>query len=77
MRKVSVLVDEDGKVVASYIPPEHRSPSYTAEDASSAGLFASAGRELLELELPDDEAPTEPGPDFLDKLQQQKDRDSR
>ena len=74
MRTVSILVDEAGKVIASYIPPERRATPFTADEAPSSGLLASEGQEVIDLELPDDEVPSEPGPDFLETLQRHKDR---
>jgi hypothetical protein len=74
MRKVTVLVDEAGKIIASYIPPERRSVSFTADEPPSAGLLASEGQEVIDLELTDEEVPSEPGTDFLEKLQRHKDR---
>jgi hypothetical protein len=73
MRKVTVLVDEAGKVIASYIPPERRSISFTADEPPSGGMLPSEGQEVLELEVADDEIPAEPGPDFLETLQRHKD----
>jgi hypothetical protein len=73
MRKVTVLVDESGQVIASYIPPERRSVSYTDDEPPSAGLLPAEGQEVLDLELADEEVPSEPGDDFLEKLQRHKD----
>lgn len=76
MKKVTVLVNEAGEIIASYIPPERRPVSFTADEPPSGGLFASEGQEVLDLELPDEEVPFEPGPDFLETLQRFKDRGS-
>ena len=73
MRKVTVLVDEAGKIIASYVPPERRSVSFTADEPPSAGLLPSEDEEVLELELADEEIPSEPGTDFLETLQRHKD----
>jgi hypothetical protein len=76
MKKVTVLVDNAGKIIASYVPPERHSVPFTADEPPSGGLLASEGQEVLDLELPDDEVPAEPGADFLETLQRHKDRDS-
>jgi hypothetical protein len=76
VRTVSIVVDEAGKVTASYIPPERHATPFTADEAPSSGLLASEGQEIIDLELPDDEVPPEPGADFLETLQQHKDRRS-
>jgi hypothetical protein len=76
MKKVTVLVDEGGKVIASYIPPDRRSVPFTADEPPSAGLLASDGQEVLDLELPDEDVPSEPGADFLETLQRLKDERS-
>jgi len=74
MKTVKVVVDEAGKVVASYIPPERRRVPFTADEPPSAGLLASEGQEVIDLELPDEEVPSEPGPDFLETLQRHRDQ---
>jgi hypothetical protein len=76
LKKVTVLVNDAGEVIASYIPPERRTVSFTADEPPSAGLLASEGQEVLDLDLPDEEVPSEPGPDFLETLQRHKDRGS-
>jgi hypothetical protein len=74
MRKVSIVVDGDGKVVASYITPRLHEVPFTPDETPSSGLLASEGQEVIDLELPDEEVPPEPGPDFLETLQRHKDQ---
>jgi hypothetical protein len=76
LKKITVLIDEGGGIVASYIPPERPADASTGDEPPFGGLFASEGQQVLDLELPDEEVPTEPGPNFHETLQRYRDRGS-
>ena len=72
--KISVAVNESGKIVAALIPPRY--PLASDGDTPVVGLEPSVGETLVDLDFPDDDVPDEPKSDFLLTLQQQKDRSS-
>lgn len=72
--KITVVVDEAGKVIAAHVPldPERSSDS-AHEDAPIAELLPSPGQKVLDLDLAEDDVPNVPPPDFLAQLQHRKD----
>jgi hypothetical protein len=72
--KITVVVDEAGKVIAAHVPldPEGHSDLDQA-DAPMAELVPSQGQKVLDLDLSDDDVPNVPPSDFLEQLQRRKD----
>ena len=72
--KVTVVVNEAGKVIAAHVPldPESSADSDT-EDSPSVGFLPGEGQDVVDLDLPDEDVPGEPPTDFLDTLQKHKD----
>ena len=70
--KVTVVVDEAGKVIAAHVPidPEQGRDS---EGSGNIGFLPVEGQEVLDLDVPEDHVPGEPPSDFLDTLQKHKD----
>jgi hypothetical protein len=77
--RITVVVNSDGQVVAAHGPATSQGPpdSYAEEEARFTGFVPTEGQSVMELELPDDDVPSEPRPDFLDTLQLCKDRTTR
>ena len=76
--KVTVVVNAAGQVIAALTPVSSEGPSesHADEEGAITGFIPSEGQEVLDLDLPDEDVPTEPGPDFLNTLQMYKDRGS-
>ena len=73
--KVTVLVNEAGKVVAAHVPSAVSDES-ALDQAPMLGFVTSDGEEVAELELRGEEVPSEPEPEFLEILQRHKDGSS-
>jgi hypothetical protein len=65
--KITTLVNEAGNVIAALLPSAD--PQYGDEPAGFVGITPSAGQTLREVDLPEDQVPSEPGPEFLETLQ--------
>jgi hypothetical protein len=75
--KVTVVVNEAGEVIAAHVPvASERGPDSYRDDAPTTGFMPSEGQEVLDLDLPEEDAPGEPPADFLETLQRHKDRGS-
>jgi hypothetical protein len=76
--KLTVVVNELGRVIAAHVPvsSEGRSGSVAEEEARMTGFVPTEGQRVLDLDVPDDDVPSEPAPDFLNTLQRYKDRGS-
>jgi len=76
--KVTVVVNEAGQVMAAHVPVSSEGPSdsYAEEEGRITGFVPSEGQEVLELDIPDEDVPSEPRPEFLNTLQMYKDRGS-
>ena len=74
--KLTVVVNELGQVIAAHVPvsPESRSESY--EEGRMTGFVPMEGQRVMDLEVSDDDVPSEPRSDFLNTLQTYKDRAS-
>jgi hypothetical protein len=70
--KVTVVVNEAGKVVAAHVPFAITDTS-AADEGPTLGFVASEGEEVVELDLSDEEVPRDPEPEFLEFLQRRKD----
>lgn len=66
--KITVVVNAAGDVVAAHVP-SGRPPAPTL-----AGFLPSEGQEAVDLDIPDDAVPAEPGPDFLETLRSYRER---
>jgi hypothetical protein len=75
--RVTVVVNAAGQVIAALIPVSSQgSESHADEEGGITGFVPSEGQDVVDLDLPDEDVPTEPGPDFLNTLQMYKDRGS-
>ena len=77
--KITVVVNEAGQVIAAHVPVSSKGPSDSyaeEEEGRITGFVPSEGQDVLDLELPDEDVPSEPRPDFLNILQMYKDRGS-
>jgi hypothetical protein len=76
--KITVVVNEVGQVIAAHVPVSSAGPSdsYADEEGRMTGFVPSEGQQVLELDIPDEDAPSEPQADFLNTLQRYKDRGS-
>ena len=74
--KVTVVVNEAGQVIAAHVPVSSEGPSdsYAEEEGRMTGFVPSEGQRVLDVDVPDDDVPSEPRPDFLNTLQVYKDR---
>ena len=74
--KITVVVNEVGQVIAAHVPVSSERPydSDAEDEGRITGFVPSEGQEVLDLEVPDDDVPSEPRPDFLNTLQTYKDR---
>ena len=72
--KVTVLIDKGGRVIAAHVPI---SPEASPEDARDGGarvrMSAPDEHRVMILDVPDEDAPGQPPPDLLDRLQRHKD----
>jgi hypothetical protein len=71
--KVTAILDETGKVRAARI---HTSPPEgdPTDEAPTVRFVLSEGEEEVELDVPDEEIPTDPGEEFLEALRQHSER---
>jgi hypothetical protein len=76
--KVTVVVNKAGKVIAAYVPVASESgPGSHTEGGARVEFAPSEDQELMDLDLPDEDIPSVPPPDFIEVLQRQKDRQAR
>lgn len=68
MKKITVLVNKENKIVAARVPSGSDS-KYADGEPPMTRFAPSEGEEVLDLDLPDEDVPSEPGPDFLETLQ--------
>jgi hypothetical protein len=74
--KVTIVVNEAGKVIAAHVPMAPETPPDSAQaevDTTRTEIRPSEGQEVLQLEIPDEDVRSAPQPDFLDTLQRHKD----
>jgi hypothetical protein len=71
--KVTVVVDESGRVIAAHVPVAPEGAPGDEGATAMASLVAPEGHELMVLDVPGEDAPGEPPPDLLDRLQRHKD----
>ena len=76
--KLTVVVNELGQVIAAHIPVSAEGPSdsYAEEAGRMTGFVPTDGQRVLELNVADEDVPSEPAPDFFNTLQGYKDRGS-
>jgi hypothetical protein len=72
--KVTVVVDKAGKVVAAHIPSAPPDDYEGGDEPPVIEFVPSEGEEVLDLDLPDEDIPSEAGPELLETLQRHKDR---
>jgi hypothetical protein len=73
--KVTVVVDEAGKVVAAHIPTAPPD-DYEGDEPPMIEFVPSEGEEVVELDIPDEDVASDPEPEVLEILQRHKDRSS-
>jgi hypothetical protein len=71
--RATVVVDEAGKVVAAHIPTAP-GDEYEGDEPAMFEFVPSEGEEVVEVDVPDEHVSSDLGPEFLDVLQQHKDR---
>lgn len=72
--KVTVVVDEAGKVVAAHIPTAP-ADDYKADELPMSEFVPSEGEEIVELDLPDEDIASDAeATELLEILQRHKDR---
>ena len=69
--KVTVVLNEAGKVVAAHIQAA-ASDASAGDHTPNLGFVTSQGEEVAELDLPDEEVPSDLQPEFLETLQRHK-----
>jgi hypothetical protein len=70
--KIAVVLNEAGKVVAAHIPSGIFDES-AGDQPPTFGFVPADGEEVAELDLPDEEVPSDPELEFLEILQRHKD----
>ena len=74
--KLTVVVNELGQVIAAHVPGSPESPTESYEEGRMTGFVPMEGQRVVDLEVSDDDVPSEPRSDFLNTLQTYKDRAS-
>ncbi len=68
--KITVVVDGTGQVIAAHVPVAAETGPTSAIPEHSSSFVAHEGQRVVEMEIPDTDAPAVPGADFLESLQQ-------
>jgi len=71
--KVTVVVDESGKVIAAHVPVAPEGPQEAEGARATVSLTPPEGHTIMALDVPDEDAPAQPPHDLLDRLQRHKD----
>jgi hypothetical protein len=72
--KVTVVVNDAGEVIAAHVPLDAERLSDSEQGAAPmVEVVARGGQKVLDLDLPADDVPSIPPPDFLERIQRVKD----
>jgi hypothetical protein len=71
--KVTVVVDESGKVIGAHVPVAPEGPKESEGAGATVSLLPREGHTIIALDVPDEDAPAQPPHDLLERLQRHKD----
>ena len=73
---VTVVVNELGQVIAAHVPASEEGDPGSGEEGRMTGFVPMEGQRVIDLDVSEDDVPSEPRSDFLNTLQTYKDRSS-